>query len=263
MALKAVLTAEEHGKLGDGLKSEYKQVDGKFILDVTPTDGYELDDVSGLKSSLGKERTAKSALEKQLEKFKDLDPDAARTALTELEELKAIDPKKEADKLASTKVESAKQQLMAAHSKEVKQRDDRISALTKTVEALLIDSTAAAAIAEAKGDVELLMPHVRKHTRVKEDNGQFSVEIVDKDGNARIGDSKGGPMDIKGLIAEMRSSPTFGKAFEGDGTTGSGKQPGSAGGGMPNTLKRSLMSPEQKREYQQKHGQEAFLKLPK
>lgn len=263
MALKAILTAEEHGKLGDGLKSEYKEKDGKFYLDVTPVDGYELEDVAGLKTALGKERTSKTALEKQLEKFKDLDPDAARTALAEVEELKSIDPKKEADKLANTKFESAKAQLTAKHDADMKAVNDRNTLLTRTVEELLVDQAATAALSEAKGSVDLLLPHVRKSTRVKEENGKFSVEVIDKDGNVRIADSKGGTMDIKGLVAEMRSSDTFGRAFEGEGTSGSGKQPGSGGGGMPPSgMKRSLMTPEQKRDYQQKHGQEAFLKLP-
>ncbi len=268
MALKALITAEEHGKLGDMIKGEYKTVkvgdQDMFMLDVTPVNGYELDDVAGLKTALGKERTSKTSLETQLSKFKDLDPDAARAALTELEELKAIDPAKEADKIANTKFENAKSQLTAKHATELTARDERINSLTKTVEELLIDSAATAALAEAKGSVDLLLPHVRKSTRIKEENGKFSVEVIDKDGNVRIGDSKGGPMSIAGLVAEMRSSDTFGRAFEGDGKSGSGKQPGSGGGGMPNTgLKRSQMTPAQKREYQQKHGQEAFLKLPK
>lgn len=264
MALKAILTAEEHGKLGDGLKTEYKEENGKFILDVTPTDGFSLEDVSGLKTSLGTERASRTAAEKKIEKFKDLDPNIDWKALQqENEELKAIDPKKEADKLANTKFESAKAQLTAAHAKELKARDDRSVLLTRTIEELLVDSVAKSEIAEAKGSIELLLPHIRSQTRVTEADGKFSVEVIGKDGNVRIGGNKGEPMDIKGLIAEMKASDTFGRAFEGEGTSGSGKRPGGGGGGMPNSgLKRSQMTAEQKRDYQQKHGQEAFLKLP-
>lgn len=245
------------------LREAYVERDGKYVLNVKPKDGWALEDVNGLKTALGKERTQRETLEKQFAKFKDIDPDKAREALAKLEELAKIDPEKEADKIASTKFEAAKQQLLEKHSNELKARDERISHLTRTVEQLLIDSVATAAIAEAKGSVELLLPHVRAHTRVKEsEDGKFSVEVIDKDGNARIADAKGTPLDIKGLIAEMRQSETFGRAFEGSGNSGSGMRPGASSGGA-GQLKRSQMTAAMKAEYIREHGQEAFLKLPK
>lgn len=229
MALKAVL-ANLDG-LDDGTKALYIERDGKHVLDVEPVDGFSLEDVQGLKTALGKERTTREKLERDVVKFKDLDPDKARSALTELEELKKLDPASEADKIANTKFEAAKSQLLERHTSEVASRDERIGHLSKTVEALLIDNAATAAIADAKGSVDLLLPHVRAHTHVREVDGKFVVEVVDKDGNAKIADSKGTPMDIKGLVAEMRQSETFGRAFEGSGNSGTGKQPGNGGGG--------------------------------
>jgi len=262
MAMKAILSADEFKSVGEAFKSEYKEADGKYVLDVVPVEGYALEDVTGLKTSLGAERTAKTRAEKALEKFKDIaDPAAALAALTELEELKAIDPKKEADKLANTKFESAKSQLLQKHTGELQTRDDRIKQLTTAVEKLVIDSTAKSAIAEAKGSIELLLPHVRSATRVKEENGEFSVEVIDAQGNGRIANGKGAAMTISDLIAEMKTSDTFGRAFEGDNISGSGKRPTNGGGGTPQ-LKRSLMTPVEKREYAQKHGQAAFLALP-
>lgn len=245
------------------VRAAYTEKDGKFVLNVKPKDGWALEDVSGLKSALGKERTTRENLEAQVIKFKDLDPDKARAALTELEELKQIDPAKEADKIANTKFEAAKSQLLEKHSGEVKARDERISHLTKTVESLMIDQVATAALAEAKGSVDLLLPHVRAHARVKETDGKFTVEIVDEHGNAKIADSKGTPMDIKGLIAEMKSSDKFARAFEASGNSGSGKQPGNSGSGGSGQLKRSQMTNAQKADFIREKGQEAFLKLPK
>ena len=263
MALKAILTAEEHKGVSEIIRNEYTEKDGKFFLAVDPVEGYTLENVDGLKTSLGKERTQVATLQTNLAKFKDLDPDAARQAMIELEELRAIDPKKEADKIVATKFETAKTQLVAKHNQDLAARDERIKKLSGTIENLLVDSVASTVIAEAKGSIELLLPHVRRSTRVTEKDGAFQVEVIDKEGNTRIGDSKGTPMSIKDLIADMRNSETFGRAFEGDGTTGSGKRPGTSGGGTPTGgLKRSTMTPEQKREYQQKHGQTAFLKLP-
>lgn len=245
----------------EALRPAYREADGKFVLNVKQKDGWALEDVSGLKTALGKERTARETLERQVVKFKDLDPDKAREALAKLEEIAQIDPAKEADKIANTKFEAAKAQLLEKHGGEISSRDERIAHLTKTVESLLIDQAATAALAEAKGSVELLLPHVRAHTRVKEADGKFTVEVVDKDGNVKIADAKGAPMDIKGLVAEMRQSETFGRAFEASGQSGSGKQPGNGTGGA-GQLKRGQMTNAQKAEYIGQHGQEAFLKLP-
>lgn len=259
MALKAVV--EKLDGLDDGVKSLYAEKDGRFVLDVEPVDGFALEDVNGLKTALGKERTTREKLEKDVIKYKDLDPDKARAALTELEELKQIDPAKEADKIANTKFEAAKAQLLEKHTGEITSRDERIGHLTKTVESLMVDQVATSALAEAKGSVDLLLPHVRAHTRVKEADGKFVVEVIDADGNIKIADSKGTPMDIKGLIAEMKSSEKFGRAFEGSGQSGSGKQPGNGSGGS-GQFKRSQMTNAQKADYIREHGQEAFLKLP-
>lgn len=264
MALKAILTADEHSALGDAFKSEYKEQDGKFVLDVVSIDGYSLEDVSGLKTSLGAERTARSAAEKKLEKFKDLDPTAARKAIERVVELEAIDPAKESDKLANTKFEAAKTQLLTRHNEELATRDARIGKLEGIVNELLVDSVAKSAIADAKGSVDLLLPHIRAQTKVREDGDRFVVDVVDEKGNGRIGDSKGGPMTIQGLVEEMKQSDRFGRAFDADTEkNGSGKRPTNSGGGMPpGGLKRSEMTPKDKRDYQQKHGRDAFLKLP-
>lgn len=220
----------------EALRDAYVERDGKFFLNVISKGGFALEDVSGLKTALGKERTTREALERQVVKFKDLDPDKAREALAKLEEFTQIDPAKEADKIANTKFEAAKAQLLEKHTSETTALNERVAHLTKTVEGLLIDAAATQALAEAKGSVDLLLPHVRAHTRVKEVDGKFTVEVVDKDGNVKIADAKGTPMDIAGFVAEMKSSETFGRAFDASGNTGSGKQPGS-GGGAPGATK--------------------------
>lgn len=235
---------------------------GKFRLKVEPVEGFALEDVSGLKSALGKERTTREKLERDFAKFKDIDPEKAREALAKVEEYRTIDPKKDADRIANEKFEAAKGQLLEKHLEEIATRDKRIEHLAATVSELMIDQVATAALAEAKGSVDLLLPHVKARTRVKEVDGKFVVEVIDKDGNVRIADAKGTPMDIKGLVAEMRQSEAFGRAFEGSGQSGSGMQPNNGGGGS-SQLKRSAMTTQQKADYIAEHGQAAFLKLPK
>ena len=222
MALKAVIDSAD--AIPQGMADYYTEKDGKFVLAVEPVGGYALEDITGLKNALGTERTRAETLERTVAKFKDLDPDKARTALAELEELKKLDPTAEADKIANAKFEAAKAQLLEKHGDEINTRDERVNALLGSVDRLVRQSAAVKAIADARGSVDLLLPHVLGHTRVVEKDGDFVVEVVDRAGNVRIGNSKGDPMDLAGLLAEMRASEVFGRAFDGDGQSGSGKQ---------------------------------------
>lgn len=230
MALKAVIDALDG--VAEGARGFYRAgtadegLDGKFVLQVEGIGGFALENVEGLKSALGRERSRADKAEGKIKKFGDLDPDVARTALTELEELKSIDPKKEADRLAAAKVEAATKQLIEKHTSELTGVKQKADGYLGQVRSLLIDNVATAALAEHKGSVDLLLPHVQRHTRLKEtDDGKFVVEVVDKDGNPRIGDSKGTPMTVGQLVAEMKSSESYGRAFEGTGNNGGGTQP--------------------------------------
>lgn len=233
--LKAIIGSLDEAP--DGARDYYQAgtaengTDGKFVLKVEPVEGYALENVSGLKTTLGKEMTQRKALEKAQKAFEGLDPDKAREALSKYEEFANLDPAKEADKIAHTKVEAIKAQLIEKHTADLTSKEDRIGKLSGAVDRLVRQAAATAAIAEAKGSVDLLLPHVLSHTRVKEtETGDFVVEVVDKDGNTRIGNGQGDPMDIKGLVSEMRQSDAYARAFDGDGHTGSGKQPDQTGG---------------------------------
>jgi len=239
MAIKAIIEKLEDAP--EALREHYRAgtkdegAEGKFVLGVEAVAGWNLEDVSGLKTALSRERTNAQTASTQLAKFVDhegkpMDPGKVLQALEELGELKKLDPKSQADQLANSKFESLKTQLLDTHKTELSAREERINKLTSTVSSLLIDSVATGAIAEAKGAVELLLPHVQRHTRVKETDGKFSVEVVDKDGNVRV-NSKAEPMTIAELITEMRGSDTFGRAFDAEGHTGGGKQPDNPGPG--------------------------------
>jgi hypothetical protein len=234
MALKAILEKLEDAP--EAVRDQYRAgtkeegAEGKFVLSVEGVGGFALENVDGLKSALSKERTAVGSLTKTLEKFKDIDPDKAREALGKVDELSKIDPEKEADKIVSTRLDALKGQLVEKHNNELASRDQRINALTGTVDDLVRRQQATAAIAEAKGSIELLLPHVLAQSRSVEKDGKWSVEVIDKDGNARIGDSAGAPMSLSGLVAEMRKSETFSRAFDGDGHSGSGAQHDNGGG---------------------------------
>lgn len=235
MALKAII--EKLDDVAEGVRSEYRAgtkeegLEGRFVLAVDTVGGFALENVEGLKSALGKERTTVRNLTAAAEAFKDMDPAKAREALAKFDEFSKLDPEKEADKIAQTKLDGLKAQLVEKHTGELTARDTRIQGLTSVVDSLVREQAATAAIAAAKGSVELLLPHVLKQTRTVEKDGNFSVEVIDASGNIRIGDGQGSPMDLAGLVGELRKSDVFARAFEGEGHSGSGAPPPGGGGG--------------------------------
>lgn len=209
--------------------------DGKFRLD-------GVEDTAVLKRSLEnakKERTeAKTALAKELEaaqeRMKGFDPDeyAALKKERDEREIQSATKKGEFEKL--------KAQLLERQQTELAAKDQLNKAMRSSLESYLVDSEATRAIASAKGVPELLLPHVRAQVRVIEDGGRFAAKVVDRDGNPRIGDANGEPMTINQLVAEMRQSEIYGRAFEASGASGSGaSQSRSAAGGGQKGITRS------------------------
>lgn len=118
------------------------------------------------------------------------------------------------------------------------QADERVRVVTETKDAEikgmsdalskhLISDAATRALAEHKGSIDLLLPHVRSACKVvKNQNGDYSVTVLDAQGDSRF-NADGGPMGVPGLVAEMKTLPTFARAFESEAAGGAGVQPGS------------------------------------
>jgi hypothetical protein len=194
--------------------------------------------VNGLTTALEKERKANKEVRAQIAAWKALGdtPEVISQKLTELQEAAAKGKENQPnwDKL--------KGDLEAGYSKKLSEKDKEISTMRATVERHLVDNEATLALAEAKGSVALLLPHVKQFTRVIEENGVYVVRVIDKDGDPR-GNHSGGFMTIKDLVAEMKSSDVFGRAFEASGNTGGGKPPVKSGGTPAGTNHRENMSP--------------------
>lgn len=249
MALE--LTVDSLDGVEESLHGFYVEKNGKYQLDVTG-----VEDTGGLKSALQKEREAARNYEKQAKQWagigKTPDEIAELVKATEQAELAKAEKAGEWDKL--------KAQMNDSHAKALAEKDNELGSMRKALEEQMIDAQATAAIAGAKGVPELLLPLVQRHVKVSNENGKYSVIVVDAKGDPRI-NSKGDALTIADLVEEMRQSETYGRAFEASGQSGSGKLPNTTGGGA--TLKRSQMTAAQKAEYQAKHGQAAYLNLPK
>lgn len=222
-------------EIPENFRDFYTENDGSFVLDVDPVDGFSLEDVSGLKSALGAERTNVEKLRGDLKAFEGLDPKSARSALKKVKELGDLDPAREADRLASEKFEAAKGQLVQQHESTLAERDAMIGVLSKNLDKFARSERARAAISAAGGNVKLLLPHVLDQLKLEEKDGVYDVRVVDANGNQRIADGKGTAMSIDGLLAEMRNATEFAGAFKTDKPSGSGIPNGSGGTGGTGT----------------------------
>jgi len=226
MALKAVLDSVD-GLSADVQKEYKKRDDGKYVLDVEAVAGLALEDVAGLKKTVQTLRGEKEQLTSTIKKFEGLDPEKAKEALQKVTEWGDMTPEQKASELLKTK----EAQLAAKFAKQEEAIKAERDAATKQLDHTIRLAALSTEIAKKKGNPELLMPHALAATRMKRlDNGQYAVEVVDGDGNARISPSGSGTdlMTIPQLVEEM--SAKFPSAFEASGSSGSGA---SGGAGAP------------------------------
>lgn len=237
MALQAFV--ENLDNVAEEFKGEYREVEGGYQLDVAPVNGLVLENVEGLKSALGKERNNVSSLNKELNKvkkeFDGIDPMELIGAKAQLEDLQkkyddlaAIDPTAEADKLADQKVKdtiSKKQkEWEKQYNKEVGNRDERITGLTSQLHEIMVQSVAVQALAEngAGDSVDLLLPHVLKNVKLTENEGKAEVQVIDTEGNPRVR-SDGRNMSITDLMPEFKEK--WPNAFSANAKSGGGTPP--------------------------------------
>lgn len=230
MALKAIV--ESLDGLSDEVRALYapgaKDPDGKFdltdkfLLQVEAVDGFTLEPVAALKKALGQERENHKQLKAQLAEYEDIDIAQAREALQKVDEMKNWKP----DDKIREQIEQREQQLLEKHKKDMAERDAVINSQKAEIEDLLIVSQASESINKHKGNVEVLLPHVKMRTRIEKDaQGKSLVRIIDPaDGTVRMTMKTGSTemMGIDELVEEMKASNTFASCFEGSGATGSG-----------------------------------------
>jgi hypothetical protein len=207
MALK--LEVEKLDDVPESARSLYKEVDGRFRLDV------DVDDA--VKTATSKANKEAAQFRHQVKKWEGL----GKTP-EEIQELLEMAAKAEEEKaLKGGEWEKLKQQMMDQHNKALSAKDTSLQTMRGTLEKHLIDGAATAAIAEAKGVPQLLLPHVRAQVRVVEEDGNFVARVVNAKGEPRV-DGKGEFMSIADLVGEMRQNEVFGRAFESSGAGGSG-----------------------------------------
>ena len=160
------------------------------------------------------------------------------------EQMEGVDPKRYKELLAADQKreeESAKRkgdweqrerQLTKKHEEALAEAKSKEDGLNRQLEGVHVGRQITEALAEHKGDPVLLTHLVREKLQVvADDSGERRVIVVDKDGDKRHHD--GAPMTTSQLVAEMKESAKYGKAFEGTGSSGSALPAEPGKGGAP------------------------------
>jgi hypothetical protein len=235
--LKAML--ENLDGLDEKEAQHYTEKDGKFFLDVTKVDGLGLENVDGLKKTVetlrtseknlrSEVKTAENALREHQDKFKEIDPDAARNALNKIDDIKNWDGEKkvrEAVTVAEQRMQIKIDALVEQHTTEKTGLEKEIDDSQTQLQEAIVTTKIVEAIHNEEGNVNVLMPHVKLQVKmVKGSNGKYKPEVVNEAGDPRIGGKNdGADMTITELVQEMKSNSTFASCFAGANASGSGK----------------------------------------
>jgi len=228
--LKAVYEAAD--EIPENLREYYAESDaGGYILSVSDEGGYALENVQGLKSTLGKLKDRATKAEESLKQYSAIgrSPQELAEALQQLESLR-ITQGEESEAISRMKAEldnvkrSARENIEQATAPIQSLADARM----EQIKDLLIDSQLQNAIIEAGGNPRLLMPILKNEVRARTDeDGKVIVEIVDADGTPRVKGKDLAPMGFSDLVAERRNDPDLAVAFKANGHSGGGTTPDS------------------------------------
>jgi len=269
MPLKAKITSLDdvhesvqdlYEKDGEGFK--LKAPEGFVAAD-------SVEDVSGLKSALSKERDTARTVGRENKALKDK---LAGFDTDKFDALLAAEAAAETTKLQEAgEFEKIKEQMVTQHATELSAKDTEIARLTGQLENVQIDSKVVEAISKAGGNVELLKPHVRSRLQLNTDD--FTTQVLEPDGKTPKVDGDGKPVTIDALVGEMRASDIYSGAFKATDQSGSGSEPGKGGdgpsgsgnGGKPIVVTgktRADMTDREKIDFQKQHGIDKYMELP-
>jgi hypothetical protein len=155
----------------------------------------------------------------------DTDPESIVTALkSHLDELQS---NVKNGKEHQINIENVKKALKTAHEDAMRAKDAEVSKLTKAISNHMIRQAATQAIAQEKGSVELLLPHIERHAKVVVDGENFAARVVDDNGEIRV-NGAAQPLSIEEFVKEMKTKQQFARAFDSEAANGNGARPGAS-----------------------------------
>lgn len=246
--MKYNLTKSEFDALSDDLKKEYKAAGDGYTLKIDGMPDANAEDVKKLKETLDKVRDELKTAEKDLKKYKDIDPEKYKTLLSDQAkkeealkqaELDLARKEKDVEKLEATLKREHQEmldELTKTHTKTVEELNTKIAEAEKTavqkttelssaLENEMRDKRAIAALTTHKGDAFVLKDHVtRRLTVVKDETGAYVTRVVNPeakgDDDKFMKDNDGKFWNEEHLVQQMKEDKRYANNFE------TGKLPG-------------------------------------
>ena len=246
--------------IAEGLRDEYEQgEDGRYYLKIEDIDAHPM--VAGLKTNHDSLLAEKKRLADQLLKVP-ADWEKQLADLAKLRKLEADAALKEAE--ATGDQEAIRKQLQEQHVAAAAEWEKEKAGYESELDQVLRLDKAIQEIATIpNASAKLLLPQVLPLTKMIREGGKRKVIVINEAGERRIGKA-GNDMTIKELMAELRQDPELNGAFPPDETTGGGATGRrAAGGGNGISSRADLKTVEEKTAYIDKHGPDAFAKLPR
>lgn len=128
-------------------------------------------------------------------------------------------------------VDKIKTDLAGEWQGKLTKAEEKSARAEKSFHNRVVVGDAKAAIAQHKGDVDLLLPFVLQSAKViSNKDGDLDVVILDDAGDIRYSGVTGKPLSVAERVLEMKGNEKFGKLFTSDAPAGGGAAPGAAGG---------------------------------
>lgn len=218
MTLSASLTSLEG--IAEELRDHYVQKDGEYVLQVKSVNGLELANVQGLRNTVKTLRGEMEEIQGKVKTFDGLDPIVAREAMTKLKSIEEGKYEFDKDESFMQRLESERKKMAQKHNGEKEILEKQNNTLRSTLRQVFVEDVATKAIGEKKGNIRLLLPHMKSRMEAEEyEPGKFRTIILDKDGQKDI-DAQGQSVTVNALMDEMEVE--FPEAFPGPGSSGLG-----------------------------------------
>lgn len=253
MALKKVITAEEHKTLSETVQPLYMPSGDGFALDIEGG----LDDVAGLKSALEKERKAARDAAARLKKLEGVDPDKYQELLTAQE-------KAEQDRaIKAGEFDSLKKQLLESNEKEKNKLTEALLAKESMIYNLMVSSQFSKSpliLEKTLLPPDIAETYFSKNFKVEEINGRPCV--VGYLNGEKILDTKNGePADFEAALTVIIDAYPMKDRIMKGGHAGSGATGNSGAGNTAVTGDPYKMTATQKADFIEKQGLEAYKAL--
>lgn len=210
----------------------YEEKEGKHVLKSDSTSKSAISAITGLHRALKASRAEVKVLKdgrvdlSPLKEFGDTPQSIAEAFDAKLAEVSKGGHQKSKEEL-ERQVSKIKEDLAKTYTTELEKERTRNGALQNHLYTHLVVAEAKTALAEAGAiDTELALPFIQSQVKVTEENGKFSVQVVDKAGDTRYSGETASPMSVRELVGLMKADSKYGPLFKSESRSGGDTKPG-------------------------------------